>query len=99
MTDTMPVTFRLTGLERIHAPGKLVALAVVELEIGGAVLTLQGVQVLRLPNGQTECRAPCFRSSTGRWLPAVMLPPGLASALAAEVLAAFADPRTGSIAA
>ncbi len=70
---------------------KLLALAIVELDIGGAVLELQGVQVVRLATGLV-CRTPPFRHPRdGRWLPGIVLPPEVMDAVANMVLDAFAE--------
>lgn len=87
MTDTVPVEYRVIGTEPVHGRGRLERLAIVEVEVAGIVLTLQGVQVMRGPDGRRTCRAPTFRHPDGRWLPAILLPVELSDAIAAEVLA------------
>jgi stage V sporulation protein G len=90
MNDTVPVSFVVEGVEPARDRGRLVGLAIVAVEVGGAWLQLQGVQVIRDAAGALTCRAPVFRHPRdGRWLPAVLLPPELTDAIAAEVLAAF----------
>lgn len=90
--ETVPVTYTLRGVERVRGAGRLVALAVVELDVMGVAITLQGVQVVRTAAGAVECRAPVWRHPhTGKWLPAALLPPDLAEAIAAEVLEASAQ--------
>ena len=85
--ETVAVQFTVRQVEGVHGRGALVALAVVELDLAGAVFTLQGVQVVTTPGGGLECRAPVWRHpSRGTWLPSVLLPPELADALAVEVL-------------
>lgn len=87
--STQAVEFTVLGVERVRDRGPLVGLAVVELDVAGVVVTLQGVQVVRTPAG-LECRSPVFRHpSRGTWLPGVMLPTELAKAMAAEVLGAW----------
>lgn len=61
MNETVPVEYRVIGTESVHGRGRLERLAVVEVEIAGIVLTLQGVQVMRDPAGRLTCRAPTFR--------------------------------------
>ena len=88
MTDaeTEIVRFEVCQVERVER-GRLIGLAVVSLDIAGVELTLSGVQIMRGTNGTLECRAPVWRHPrSGEWLPGVLLPPELASALAAEVL-------------
>ena len=87
--ETVPVAFTVCGVERVNGRGTLVGLAVVEVDVTGVVLTFQGVQVVRTPAG-LECRSPVWRHpGRGQWLPGVMLPPELATAMAAEVVATW----------
>jgi len=89
--DSVPVQFTVIGVELVRGAGRLIGLAVVELDVAGVVLTLQGVQVLRRPDGTAECRAPVWRHpASGRHVPAVVLPDELRDALAAEVLGMLA---------
>ena len=82
----VPVRYEVLGIETVRGAGRLVALAVVVLEVEGVSLTLQGVQVVRDGESLT-CRAPTFRHPrTGCAWPAVVLPPVVAAAVAAEVL-------------
>jgi hypothetical protein len=82
------VAFTLLGIERLSA-GALIGLAVVEIDIGGIVLLIQGVQIMRGGNGAVEVRAPRFRDAAGQWRSAIVLPDSLQSALADEILADF----------
>ncbi len=84
-TATVPVMIRVVGVEPVKGHGKLVGLAVVAIDTAGVVVTLQGVQVIRLPTGQIEVRAPCFRRPNGSWVPAALLPPEVAQGVADEV--------------
>ena len=85
--ETIAVEYTLRGVERISGAGRLLALAIVDLDVAGVVLTLQGVRVMQRPDGSRSCEAPVWRHpASGRWLPAVILPPALAQALADEVL-------------
>ncbi|MFC7552648.1 hypothetical protein ACFQU7_10855 [Pseudoroseomonas wenyumeiae] len=86
MSETQTVRYEVLGIEPVRGAGKLVALAVVEVEVEGVTFTLQGVQVRQEAAGPV-CQAPVFRHpKDGRWLPAVVLPPALADAIAVEVL-------------
>ena len=87
-----PVRFAVLGIERLTGRGRLLGLAIVEVEIAGVILTLQGVQVVRAADGSLEARAPQFRASSGEWRSAILLPPEMRDALGAEVLAVFNDP-------
>jgi hypothetical protein len=88
--ETVPVTFEVVSVEHVRSGGKLLAFVMVDLDIAGIAIRLQGVQVLRRADGALECRAPTFRHPRdGRWLPGLILPAELTSAIAAEVLTAF----------
>jgi len=88
MTDTQTVRFELLGFQRMRDAGRLKALAVVEIEIAGVVVVLQGVQVMAEPSGGMAVRPPHHRAADGQLRPSVGLPKALRDALAAEVLAA-----------
>lgn len=88
MTDTSAVRFEVRGIERVHGAGRLVALAIVAVDIEGVELVLQGVQVMREPDGGWRVRAPVWRHpGSGKWVPAVVLPDELRDAIGAEVMA------------
>ena len=87
-----PVRFAVLGIDRLTGRGRLLGLAIVEVEIAGVILTLQGVQILRAADGSLEARAPQFRASGGEWRSAIVLPSAARDAIGAEVLAVFTDP-------
>lgn len=88
--ETATVTFQVIGVEPVHGRGRLIGLAIVEAEVGGVAMTLQGCQVIKRDHGSLEARAPVFRHPRdGRWLPALILPDELRDALGREVLASF----------
>jgi stage V sporulation protein G len=71
--------------------GRLLALASVELVIGGVRCRLHGLQVLRLrqpdPDGNAiEVEPPCYRAPDGTWRLAVELPEALHAPIADAVL-------------
>lgn len=85
MTDKATVNVEVLGVEPVSA-GRLVGLATVELDLDGIVVTLQGVRLLRRPDGRLDIEAPVFRHpSTGQWLPAVALPADLAKGIVEAV--------------
>lgn len=92
--ERMTVIVTVLGVEQVRGKGALIGLAIVELDIAGVVIMLQGVQVVRLPNGSLSCRPPQFRRANGAWTSAAVLPPELADALGAEVLAHLQLPKT-----
>ena len=80
--ETLPVAYRVLSVDRVAGAGELIALATVEMDISGVVLTLQGVQVRSQPDGR-RCGPPRWRHPrTGKWLPCLSLPPELAEVLA-----------------
>lgn len=89
--DTVPVRFEVKAVERVLDRGALVGLAIVDIDIAGVELTLQGVQIVREAGG-LSIRSPVFRHPrSGRWLPGVLLPPELAEAIRAEVGPRFVE--------
>ena len=84
--EHVTVTMTVLGVEQVRNRGPLIGLAIVELDIAGVIITLQGVQLLRLPDGSLACRSPQFRRTNGTWASATVLPPDLAEALGAEVI-------------
>jgi len=89
-SDTIPVEFTVRQIEAVHGRGALVALATVDVSVCGVDITLQGVQIVQAPSGALECRAPVFKDpSRGIWLPGVLLPPELATAMGVDVLEAW----------
>ena len=88
---TSAVSFTVVGFEWVRGKGRLAGLADVRIEIEGVGLLLQGVRVLRGPDGGLACQEPRFRHPDGGWVPAVVLPPELSEAIAAAVLALAGD--------
>jgi stage V sporulation protein G len=87
MSETQAVAVTVLGVERVTGMGATIALAIVEIDVAGVVITLQGVRVVRRPDGTHACDAPKWRHPrSGRWLPCVLLPASLSGPLAAEVL-------------
>ena len=95
MSETETVRYEVLGIEPVRGSARLIALAVVEIEIAGVPITLQGVQVLRAPDGRTEIRSPAFRDAGGVWRSAIILPDALRDALGAEVLAVLPSAGLG----
>ena len=83
--DTTRVHVRVIAAEPIKA-GRLFALAVVELDVEGVVIRLQGVRVVER-KGVLACESPQWRGPDGRWLPAVILPGEVAAAVSELVFA------------
>jgi hypothetical protein len=92
--DTAPATVTLLSLERVNA-GRLVALAAVEIVVGGIAIEVHGVRVIRQLS-MLVAEAPKYRRGA-EWLPAVGLPPELRQAIADMVLDAFKEQRASPI--
>jgi hypothetical protein len=89
--ETATATFTLLGLERARDRGRLLGLASAEILLAGVAVTVQGIRIIYEPDGSLLVQPPRFRHPDGHWLPAVVLPPELAEAIAAEVLEAFRE--------
>ncbi len=98
MSDDTPeqkaVTVRLVGYERTPACGRLLALLIAEVEIGGVVVRLQGMQLRRVSDRQVELIAPQFRARDGRWTDGVILPAEIMAEILAQVAAEVFDPES-----
>ncbi len=86
-SETTTVGIEVLAVEPVAGAGRLLALAVVNLVLDGVEVTLQGVNVMRQPDGQLACQVPRWRHPKGNWLPAVVLPPELTKAIADAVFA------------
>jgi hypothetical protein len=90
--DTVPVEISVAGLERCQGTGNLVAIATVEVSIGGVCLAFRGVQV-RQKGRQYLVQAPMFRHPrSGTWLPCLIAPEELTDALGKLVVAEMERP-------
>ena len=94
-SETATVSFTLLGLERARDGGRLLGVASAELILAGVAVTVQGIRIIYEPDGSLLVQPPRYRHPDGHWLPAVILPPELASAIAAEVLEAFREVSNG----
>ena len=62
-------------------------MAIVAIDIDGVELMLQGVPIMREPDGTGVVRAPVWRHpKNGKWIPGIILPDELWQAIGAEVL-------------
>lgn len=90
MSDTLPVSVEVLGVETVNRGG-LLALSNVRVSFDGVEIEIQGVQVRRRPDGRVTVDSPCYRGGNGRWLPAVVLPPELGQAITDIVVQRLAD--------
>jgi len=63
------------------------ALLDADIEIGGVVISIVGVQARHLAKGGTSVHLPTFRDADGKWRAAVILPDEIREALCDAVLA------------
>jgi hypothetical protein len=99
MPEKVEVEISVAGIEPCQGTGRLVALAVVEVTIGGVCLAFQGVQV-RERGGKYLCQAPAFRHpKSGTWLPCLIAPVELTDAIGGLVVAQMEQPPIREVAA
>ncbi len=70
----------------VRGRGGLIGLAIVELALDGVPIVLQGVRIVRRPDGLAVVEPPCYRHTDGGLVPAVVLPEELEDAIARLVL-------------
>lgn len=77
MTDapTVPIEVRIIGHERVKSRGTLIALAIVEVDIAGMMIRLQGVEIHQSRLGKLTIAAPQIGAANGKRYPAVVMPP------------------------
>ncbi len=87
---TVDVSFFVTGVERVHGRGELVALAIVELTLHGISMTLQGTQVCHMAGNRITVMLPAFKHPRdGMMRTAIVLPKELGDAIRAAVADAY----------
>ena len=92
MSETASVSLSVLEVERFTGRGRLFGFAQVELVLDGVQIILQGVRIVRRPDGLAAVEPPCYRHSDGDLVPAVVLPEELDDALARAVLERVAAP-------
>ena len=93
--DTAAVTVTLIGYEAVAGGGAVIALAIVDIEIGGVALQLQGVRLVKR-GGQFIVEPPSWRHpSRGIHIPSIVLPDVLAEAIGVAVIEAYSAKATG----
>ena len=83
--ETVSVAVTVLRLDRVAAGG-LLALAAVEIDIAGVVLTLHGVRVIRTGPRSRGVAAPFCRVAKGRLAEAISLPADVTRAIGEVVL-------------
>ena len=88
--DTETVSFEVVRVERVHGRGDLIGMAVVELDISGVAITLQGLLIRRIGAHRITVALPSFKSPRdGAMKTAIMLPLELTDAIGAAVASSF----------
>jgi hypothetical protein len=79
--SNVPVEVRLLRVQPVIGRGTLKWLFDVQIDIQGVEIEVRGFQGRETARGGVSIRAPEFRGSDGRWLPALILPPSVISAI------------------
>jgi stage V sporulation protein G len=66
---------KIIGHEAVKGRGTLIALAIVEVDIAGVLIRIQGVEIHQSKLGKLTIAAPQFRAANGKRHAAVILPP------------------------
>lgn len=72
-SETKQAQIRVVSIDRIAAK-RVIALASVELEIDGVVVTINGIQAVRNEPAGLRIELPRFRDDAGVWRTAINLP-------------------------
>jgi DNA-binding cell septation regulator SpoVG len=91
MTESVPVTVHVRSVTPTLGKGKVLALASVEVSVGGIAFGVDGVQVIQTKDPVTGADGtgvdvPRYRAPDGVWRQAVQLPEDLRKPLAQAVL-------------
>jgi hypothetical protein len=78
--SNVPVEVRLLRVQPVTGRGTLKWLFDVQIDIQGVEIEVRGFQGRELRRA-ISIRAPQFRAGDGRWLPALILPDGIMSAI------------------
>jgi hypothetical protein len=77
----VPVEVRLLRVQPVIGRGTLKWLFDVQIDIQGVEIEVRGFQGRETARGGVSIHAPEFRGSDGRWLPALILPDNVMSAI------------------
>ena len=78
--SNVPVEVRLLRVQKVTGRGTLKCLFDVQIDIQGVEIEVRGFQGREL-RGAISIRAPQFRGGDGRWLPALILPDAVMTAI------------------
>ena len=88
--DSQTVSFSVAGVELVHGRGDLVGLAIVELNVSGVAMTLQGFQIRRAGPDRITVGLPAFKHSRdGQMKTAIVMLCELSDAISSTVAATF----------
>jgi hypothetical protein len=77
----VPVEVRLLRVQRVTGRGTLKWLFDVQIDIHGVEFEVRGFQGRETARGAISTRAPQFRGGDGRWLPALVIPDSITTAI------------------
>jgi hypothetical protein len=77
----VPVEVRLLRVQRVTGRGTLKWLFDVQIDIHGVEFEVRGFQGRETARGAISTRAPQFRGGDGRWLPALIIPDSIMTAI------------------
>ena len=79
--SNVPVEIRLLRVQPVIGRGTLKWLFDVQIDIQGVEIEVRGFQGRETAREGVSIRAPQFRGGDGKWLPALILPPSIMSAI------------------
>ena len=79
--SNVPVEVRLLRVQKVTGRGTLKCLFDVQIDIQGVEIEVRGFQGREISRGAISIRAPQFRAGDGRWLPALILPDAVMTAI------------------
>jgi len=88
--ETETVSFEVVSVERVHGRDDLIGMAVVELDVSGVAITLQGLLIRKVSAHRITVALPSFKSPRdGVMKTAIVLPLELTDAIGTAVANAF----------
>jgi hypothetical protein len=91
-TARVPIELTIIAHEAVRNRGTLLALVVVDVDIAGVVIRLQGVEIHRSKLRKLTIAAPQFRAANGKRHPAVLMPPDVMRLMLELFVERYMDP-------
>jgi hypothetical protein len=91
--SSVPVEVRLLRVQKIAGRGTLKCFFDAQIDIQGVEIEVHGFQCRETARGAISILAPQFRSRDGRWLPALILPDSVMSAIGDAFLEEIGRPE------